>query len=351
MKNHWWKILGVLLMIYVLVAGFLVPLKPGIYSFSPSKLMPGAGAVKNTVVINTYNTQLLSATDTKVWLKLPNDQLIEATKLKISSENQVAATFDIQAALKDYNETEDALTLIVENELDGYALYPGGIRIESSGPLTGVNNYQELSVIREVDSFKFPWRPIIHETVRNTFFHVAIWMAMFLLLIISCYHSFRYLKTKDLKSDYWSASLTSVSLVFGIAGILTGSMWAKYTWGTFWTPDIKLNMSATALLVYFAYWFLRASIKDVDTKARLSAVYNIFGFVCLMFLVMVVPRMSGSDSLHPGNGGNPAFGGEDLDNTLRVVFYPAIIGYTLIGYWMAQLNYRYLNLKSELDFK
>jgi len=89
-------------------------------------------------------------------------------------------------------------------------------------------------------------------------------------------------------------------------------------------------MSATAMLVYCAYWFLRASISDVDTRARLSAVYNIFSFVCLMILVMVIPRFT--DSLHPGNGGNPALGGEDLDNTLRAVFYPAIIGYTLLGH-------------------
>jgi len=350
MKKHWWKILSVLIMLYVLVVGFLVPLKPGVYNFSPNKLTLGESGTNNTIVINTYNTHLKTANETNVWLKLPNENLIKATKLNISSENQVAATFNIPYALADFDANEDALTLIVENELDGYAFYPDAIHVSQSQTLPiGENSYAPLSVVKEVDKFRFPWRPIIHETIRNTFFHVAIWMSMFILLIISCYHSIRYLIYKDLHSDHWSASLTTVALVFGIAGILTGSMWAKYAWGTFWTPDIKLNMSATAMLVYFAYWFLRASIKDIDTKARLSAVYNIFGFVCLMFLVMVVPRMSGSDSLHPGNGGNPAFGGEDLDNTIRCIFYPAIIGYALIGYWMAQLNYRFLSLKSRLD--
>ena len=62
-----------------------------------------------------------------------------------------------------------------------------------------------------------------------------------------------------------------------------------------------------------------------------------------MILVMVIPRFS--DSLHPGNGGNPAFAGEDLDNTLRAVLYPAIIAYTLLGLWMADLYYRYLHLE------
>ena len=65
---------------------------------------------------------------------------------------------------------------------------------------------------------------------------------------------------------------------------------------------------------------------------------------------MVVPRMSETDSMHPGNGGNPALGGEDLDNTLRTVFYPAIFAYTLIGYWMAQLYSRYMVVKDKFEF-
>jgi len=154
-----------------------------------------------------------------------------------------------------------------------------------------------------------------------------------------------YLIKKDLNHDSRSAALTTVALVFGIAGLLTGSMWAKFTWGAFWTDDVKLNMTAIALLIYFAYWILRASIEDVDSRARLSSVFNLFSFVCLMILVMVIPRLS-EDSLHPGNGGNPAFSGEDLDNTLRAVFYPAIIAYALIGFWMAQLIYRYDILKN-----
>ncbi len=66
--------------------------------------------------------------------------------------------------------------------------------------------------------------------------------------------------------------------------------------------------------------------------------YNVFAFVALIPLIFVIPRLT--DSLHPGAGGNPALGGEDLDNTMRMIFYPAIIGWTLLGAWMAQLNYR-----------
>jgi heme exporter protein C len=56
-----------------------------------------------------------------------------------------------------------------------------------------------------------------------------------------------------------------------------------------------------------------------------------------------------TDSLHPGNGGNPAFGDEDLDNTLRAVFYPAIIAYTILGLWIAQLTVRYYDAKDKIE--
>jgi len=70
----------------------------------------------------------------------------------------------------------------------------------------------------------------------------------------------------------------------------------------------------------------------------LTSVYNIFAFASIIPLLFVIPRLV--DSLHPGNGGNPGFGGEDLDNTMRMAFYPAIIGMTLLGLWISDLRYR-----------
>ena len=60
-------------------------------------------------------------------------------------------------------------------------------------------------------------------------------------------------------------------------------------------------------------------------------------------LLLIIPRLA--DSLHPGVGGNPAFSGEDLDNTLRMVFYPAIISLILFGIWIASLRVRIFRLE------
>ncbi|HRJ14788.1 MAG TPA: cytochrome c biogenesis protein CcsA, partial [Saprospiraceae bacterium] len=135
-----------------------------------------------------------------------------------------------------------------------------------------------------------------------------------------------------------AAAYTRVGVMFGILGLVTGAIWAKNTWNAYWSWDVKQNMTAIALFIYIAYFILRAAFEDAERKARLSAVYNVFAFVALIPLIFVIPRLT--DSLHPGAGGNPALGGEDLDNTMRMIFYPAIIGWTLLGAWMAQLNYR-----------
>jgi heme exporter protein C len=84
---------------------------------------------------------------------------------------------------------------------------------------------------------------------------------------------------------------------------------------------------------------------DEMQKARISSVYNIFAFVIFMVLIWILPRMT--DSLHPGNGGNPAFSKMDLDNRMRLVFYPAIIGWTLLGFWITQIRIRIKKLEQQ----
>lgn len=186
---------------------------------------------------------------------------------------------------------------------------------------------------------------ILNETVRNIFFHVPMWFGMVLLFAISLYHAIRYLQNPILENDSKSVEFANVGTVFGILGILTGMLWANYTWGSPWHGDPKQNGSAIALLVYMAYFVLRGSIDNQEQKARLSAVYNIFAFAAMIPLIFIIPRLQ--DSLHPGSGGNPGFNVYDLDNRLRLVFYPAVIGWFAIGVWIATLRIRYRALMEQ----
>ena len=121
-------------------------------------------------------------------------------------------------------------------------------------------------------------------------------------------------------------------------GIISGMLWAKFTWGTYWTNDPKLNGSALGLLIYFSYLVLRGSVKDELKKAKISSVYNIFAFAMLIPLIFILPRMT--DSLHPGNGGNPGFNVYDMNSQLRIVFYPSVIGFILLGIWITNIRVR-----------
>ena len=190
-----------------------------------------------------------------------------------------------------------------------------------------------------------PRMEILHETIRNLYFHVTMWFAMMIILTASFTGSIAYLNKPTPKKDFLASECAKVGVLFGLLGIATGSLWANYTWGAWWVNDAKLNGAAITLLFYFAYILLRQSVDDPDKRARLAAVYNIFAWVMLIVFLLILPRMT--DSLHPGNGGNPGFGKYDLDNGMRLVFYPAIIGWSLLGAWLASLGIRLRQLEPE----
>jgi heme exporter protein C len=176
-----------------------------------------------------------------------------------------------------------------------------------------------------------------------------MWFTMIFILGTSVYHSIQYLRKGDLQADTKSYAYVETGLVFAILGLITGSFWAKFTWGDWWTNDPKLNSVAVGLLIYLAYLLVRSSLPDEQQKARISSVYNIFAFIVFMVLIWILPRMT--DSLHPGNGGNPGFNSMDLDNRMRMVFYPAIIGWTMLGFWIANLRVRIKKIEQQIEEK
>ena len=183
-----------------------------------------------------------------------------------------------------------------------------------------------------------PKLPILHETIRNTYFHIPMWFAMILLYAISVVYSVKYLSSGDYKHDLMAVEAVNVGIVFCAFGLMTGMLWANVTWGEPWPNDPKLNGSAIATLMYLAYLVLRNALDEEQKRAKISAIYNIFSFPVMVVLLFILPRLT--DSLHPGNGGNPAFSKLDMDGTMRAVFYPAVVGWMLIGLWITSLRYR-----------
>ncbi|MBL7870158.1 MAG: cytochrome c biogenesis protein CcsA [Cyclobacteriaceae bacterium] len=200
--------------------------------------------------------------------------------------------------------------------------------------------------------FSVPRLNIVNETIRALYFHVPMWFGMVALFLISTIYSVQYLRNPTFNKDIFALEFATTGLVLGLLGIFTGMIWATYTWGSPWHGDPKQNGAAISLLVYLAYFVLRGSVENEDQRARLSAVYNIFAFCAMIPLIFVIPRMS--SSMHPGSGGNPGFNMYDLDSRMRMVFYPAVVGWILLGIWIATLrvrvrlvNEKLLNLENE----
>lgn len=197
--------------------------------------------------------------------------------------------------------------------------------------------------------FEVPRLPILNETIRALYFHVTMWFGMILMLMVAVAYSVKYLRSGNLQDDDVALEFTNAAILFGVLGIITGMLWAKFTWGDYWSGDPKQNAAAIGLLMYFAYLILRNSLTDVHQRARIGAVYNIFAFAAFIPLIFVLPRLT--DSLHPGNGGNPGFNAYDMDSKLRMVFYPAVVAWTLLGVWLSNLRIRAKRLERKLEDK
>ncbi|MBA99331.1 MAG: cytochrome C biogenesis protein [Saprospirales bacterium] len=228
----------------------------------------------------------------------------------------------------------------------------GLVGSDNAIPSKGVQRVENLtsedisSFSRGSEGFVFPNRRILDETIRNLMFHVTMWFGMVGLLLFGFIYAIKYILGNNLERDVWASLANAVGLGFGILGLLTGMVWAKYTWGAFWVNDAKLNGAGLGVLMYLAYFLLRNSIDNPRKRARISATYNVIAFVIYIMFIFVLPRLQGVDSLHPGQGGNPAFSSYDLDNALRIVFYPAVIGWTFIGFWIFDILRRMHALKN-----
>lgn len=366
-RQSWWKVLAVLILLYVFGVGLLVPLKPNVTLVEYDSARAGETTV---LKVTGYNTHFAEAEeDLRAYLFYGQSAFLTASKVEVIDEQTAQVSFQLPPALPEEKEAI-SVSLVMDNSVDGWFVRPSALLIKDENTadtlVSGVASWssEPPTDLRTLEAMTFPFRNILMETIRNTYFHVSLWLAMMLIFIAAFVFAIKQLRLQGKinkgsilereiggissreRADYWSQSLTGAGLAFGVMGLVTGMLWGKYTWGSWWSWDIKQFTTLIALLIYSGYFVLRASFSDPEARGRIGAVYNIFAFAALIPLIYVLPRLSDS-SLHPGNGGNPAFGGEDLDNTMRMVFYPAVIGWTLIGGWLAGIFYRIRRLEAK----
>ncbi len=196
--------------------------------------------------------------------------------------------------------------------------------------------------------FEVPELPVIRQSIRNIYFHVGMWFGMIFILFVGVVYSLRFLLGGRTLDDTRALSAVQTGLLFGVLGLLTGMLWARFTWGAFWVNDPKLNGAVVGIITYLAYILLRASVDDSHKRARLAAVYNVFAFVLFFVFIMILPRMATS-SIHPGVDGNPALATGDLAPQMRLVFYPAMAGWFIMAWWLFSLLFRTRKLRDGIS--
>lgn len=344
MKHWWWKVLAVGFLLFASIAALRIPLAPALVHVSPDRIAPGTAVLEVTGYNTCFRTCFSDGGTPQVWLENGEGKWC-AGSVDVIDNTHLRITLDVPAGLR-----ENLSTLAMFSGTDGLLRMPQALWTEGTG--TGAGSTTADCVPENTRSgmlMVFPNRTILYESIRNLHFHVPMWFSMIVLMGLSVVYSIMTLSSNSLAHDRGAEMAAKVGLVFCALGLVTGAIWARGTWGAFWTNDVKLNGAAVTALIYLAYLVLRGSVQDAHKRARLAAIYNIFAFVLLVVFLFVLPRLNAVDSLHPGNGGNSAFSDLDMDDRLRMIFYPACAGWIMLGLWMFNLRVRAARLADHYD--
>lgn len=195
-----------------------------------------------------------------------------------------------------------------------------------------------------------PQIPLLGERARIIFFHVPVaWLAV-LAFLLSMINSILYLNKRYFIYDIKAFSSAEIGFLFSILATLTGSVWAKFNWGSFWNWDPRETSIFFLLVIYGAYFALRSAIENPETKARLSASYSIIAFVTVPFFIFIMPRIV--ESLHPDPIINKG-GRLNVDFTILTIFIFSLVSFTLLFVWLYNLKVRIekLYLQNKLENK
>lgn len=178
--------------------------------------------------------------------------------------------------------------------------------------------------------FYAPTEAVMGQVQRVFYFHVAAgWVGM-LSFLVAAIAGVVYLIKANSKWDIIGVSSVEIGIVFALINVITGSIWARPIWNTWWTWDPRLTTATIMLLIYAAYLMLRAGIDDPSRRARFGAVYAIIGFlsVPLTFFSARLFR-----TIHPvviGTNQPGATGAFDMTPPMLSTFLFSLLTFTFI---------------------
>lgn len=192
--------------------------------------------------------------------------------------------------------------------------------------------------------YDLPTIPGLEEKARIMFFHVPTAWLSAVAFVLSMIYGIKYLRNKKADDDVKSASAAGLGLLFCILATVTGAIWAKFSWGTYWNWDPRQTSIFVLLLIYGAYFALRSAVEIEEKRATLSAVYSIIGAVTMPFFMFIMPRILAS--LHPEPILNVQ-GKVQMNGTMLTVFLSSLAGFTGLFFWMWNLHVRATRIESQ----
>lgn len=183
------------------------------------------------------------------------------------------------------------------------------------------------------------------EYTRVLYFHVPMAWITVVAFALGAVFSGLYLKKREIKYDLWSEAANRLGFLFGVLATITGSIWAKMSWGSFWNWDPRETSIFILLLIYAAYFALRSAIEQPERKAALSAVYDLLAFVTVPFFIFIVPRIY--SSLHPDPIINPD-GKIHMNGMMLTVFLNSLFSHTLVFLLMLKVRFNMIRIQLQI---
>jgi heme exporter protein C len=192
-----------------------------------------------------------------------------------------------------------------------------------------------LFIVSNLMNFLYPGTEVEMGEVQRIFYvHLGSFFGAFLTFSVAVFAGIAYLRTRNPKWDYLGVSSVEIGLGLATINIVTGSVWARPSWGTFWTWEPRLTTIAIMWLTYAAYLFLRAAIEDPEQRRRFCSVYGILAFSSVILTIIIIRVRP--DVVHPVVAGpsvtsSDVLGSFDVTPRIRNTVFFSILVYMVIA--------------------
>ncbi|MBM4178631.1 MAG: hypothetical protein FJ211_04785 [Ignavibacteria bacterium] len=302
-KPNWWRVLAIVAVTGTIVLAIIPPIAGNVRDVVTQSRIDSLKIVPALVVIDKSGAQLVDARAANVSVSITDASRAMIAKLP----RQVDVVL--------------------------------GLRRNSSDAIVEV-----ASIVVIEPAITLPYIVGLEERARIIFFHVPMSWVAIIAFLVSMIFAITYLRKRDIMDDDVSTSAASVGTLFTLLATVTGSVWAKFNWGSFWNWDPRESSIFILLLIYAAYFLLRSAIEDPERRARLSALYSVLAFLTAPFLIFVLPRLV--PGLHPGSADDTNAGpllspkSSDINLTKQIVFGLALFAFTMVYFWLMNLHVR-----------